>query len=90
MSLQAGQDKLFLVKQLRILQRGRRLALSRGGRGQQVSLSAQLLLFNYLGQFHGAPPAVQVLLPWEKPVLKTSSKSLLLNSRQQKDVVKIP
>lgn len=36
----AGQDKLFLVKQLRILQRGRRLALSRGGRGQQRNSSS--------------------------------------------------
>lgn len=50
---------MFLLKKLRAYQRTKRSSSALGGRRQQVSLTAQLLLFNYLVQFHGAPPAVQ-------------------------------
>uniref|UniRef100_A0A8D2QJ09 Transmembrane channel-like protein n=1 Tax=Zonotrichia albicollis TaxID=44394 RepID=A0A8D2QJ09_ZONAL len=58
--INAGQDKKFLLQKLQREQRAKRRSSSAlGGRGQQVSLTAHLLLFNCLGQVHGAPPAVQ-------------------------------
>lgn len=60
---------MFLLRKLQIQQRANRSSSALGGRGQQVSLTAQLLLFNCLVQFHGTPPAVQMLV-WEMSVFK--------------------
>uniref|UniRef100_A0A8C9NAU7 Transmembrane channel-like protein n=1 Tax=Serinus canaria TaxID=9135 RepID=A0A8C9NAU7_SERCA len=51
--INAGKDKKFLLQKLQKVQRSKRSSSALGGRGQQVSLTAQLLLFNCLVQVHG-------------------------------------
>uniref|UniRef100_A0A8U7PAN6 Transmembrane channel-like protein n=1 Tax=Corvus moneduloides TaxID=1196302 RepID=A0A8U7PAN6_CORMO len=57
--INAGKEKLLLLKRLRAQQRATQRLSALRGQGQQVSLTAQVLLFHYLVQFQVPPPAVQ-------------------------------
>lgn len=80
---------MFLLKKLRAHQRIKQRSSAPGGRDQQVSLSAQLLLFNYLAQFHGAPPAVQTAC-WLGKIFKLHLKVCYLTPDSKRMLWKFP